>query len=135
MFIFWLFWFLLAIVVGALASSRGRSGFGFFLLALLMSPLIAFAILLALSNKAEEARQEQFRREEHERQLESIKALASTTSPSEAAQSSATASASASVSISDELEKLAALRERGILTDEEFQQQKAIVLNRQTSRP
>lgn len=131
MFIFWLFWFLLAIVVGVLASSRGRSGFGYFLLALVMSPLIAFAILLALSNKAEEARQEQLRREDHERQLESIKALAATSSVTEGSQP--VSSATASLSISDELEKLAVLRDRGVLTDEEFQQQKALILSRQKS--
>lgn len=129
---FWLFWFLVAIVVGAIASSRGRSGFGFFLLALVISPLIAFAILLALGNKSEEARQEQLRREEHERHIESIKFLAAATSPKEAASSSA--SVSSSISMAEELEKLAALRDREILTDEEFQQQKALILSRQTTR-
>ena len=36
--------------------------------------------------------------------------------------------------LDEELEKLAALRDREILTDEEFQQQKALILSRQTTR-
>jgi hypothetical protein len=132
MSLFWLFWIPLAILVGTIASSRGRSGFGFFLLSLVMSPLISFAILLALSNKSEEARQEQFRKEEHQRQLESIRALAAAVAPSEAASSSP--SASSSIAISEELEKLASLRDRGILTDTEFQQQKSLILNQRTTR-
>jgi hypothetical protein len=133
MFFFWFFWLVLAIVVGSLASSRGRSGFGYFLLALVMTPLVGFAILLALNNKAEEARQEQLRREDHERHLESIKALTSTTSGNEAVPSSA--NTHKPVSISDELEKLATLRDKGILSDEEFQQQKSILLNHTASSP
>lgn len=37
-----LFWIVLAIAVGAYASSKGRSGVGFFFLSLLLSPLIGF---------------------------------------------------------------------------------------------
>ena len=129
---FWLFWFVLAIVVGAIAKTRGRSGFGFFLLALVMSPLVAFAILLALSNKSDEARQENLRREEHERHMESIKILAAANSLNEAASSKP--QGSSSISIAEELEKLAALRDRGILTDEEFIQQKSLILDRQAFR-
>ncbi|MCB4365425.1 hypothetical protein KIH07_16905 [Hydrogenophaga taeniospiralis] len=41
-----LIWFLLAIAVGVLASKRGRSGFGWFVIALLLSPLIGFVFVL-----------------------------------------------------------------------------------------
>lgn len=42
------FWAFLALLVGALASSYGRSGFGWFLIALILSPLIGgIALLLA----------------------------------------------------------------------------------------
>jgi hypothetical protein len=41
-------WFLLAIVVGVAASVRGRNGFGWFLLAAVLSPLIAGLLVLAL---------------------------------------------------------------------------------------
>lgn len=43
-----LIWFVLAIVVGAAAGSRGRSGFGWFALAVLLSPLIAGLIVAIL---------------------------------------------------------------------------------------
>lgn len=42
-----LFWFLFSVVVGIAASSRGRSGFGWFVLAMLISPLLA-VILVAV---------------------------------------------------------------------------------------
>jgi len=45
--VFVLFWIGLAIVIGMAAGSRGRSGFGWFLLALVISPLLAL-ILIAL---------------------------------------------------------------------------------------
>lgn len=43
------FWLLLAVLVGVYASSKGRSGVGYFLLAVLLSPLIGFIIVLVLS--------------------------------------------------------------------------------------
>jgi len=43
-----LLWPLLALAVGIWASNKGRSGFGWFLLAILISPLLA-AIFLAVS--------------------------------------------------------------------------------------
>jgi hypothetical protein len=39
------FWIIFAFAVGFIASQRGRSGFGWFLLAILISPLIAVIIL------------------------------------------------------------------------------------------
>lgn len=42
-------WIIFAILVGGYASSKGRSGFGFFLIAALLSPLIGFIIALAVS--------------------------------------------------------------------------------------
>lgn len=48
-FIFWLF---LSIVAGLIASNKGRSGFGFFLLSVILSPLIGIiAALVAGENK------------------------------------------------------------------------------------
>jgi hypothetical protein len=44
---FFVFWFVFAIVVAVIASSRGRSGFGWFLLAMIISPLLG-VILVAL---------------------------------------------------------------------------------------
>src|SRR5688572_13922941 len=45
---FFLFWLLFAIVVGVVASSRGRSGFGWFLLAVVISPLLAIVLVALL---------------------------------------------------------------------------------------
>lgn len=53
------FWIGFAIVVGVAAGGRGRSGVGWFLLALLVSPLLAGLLLLALpplSGAAEQTR-------------------------------------------------------------------------------
>jgi hypothetical protein len=41
-------WFLFSIVVGVAGSSRGRSGAGWFMLALIISPLFAGLLVLAL---------------------------------------------------------------------------------------
>lgn len=49
------FWLLFAVVVGMIASSRGRSGFGWFILACLISPLLAGLFLLLSSNLATKA--------------------------------------------------------------------------------
>ncbi|GLT13866.1 zinc ribbon domain-containing protein [Vibrio algivorus] len=40
------FWIILSIIVGSLATKYGRSGFGFFVLSLLLSPLVGGLILL-----------------------------------------------------------------------------------------
>jgi hypothetical protein len=45
-----LFWFVCAIVVGLIAGSRGRNGFGWFLLAMVISPLLAGILAIALPN-------------------------------------------------------------------------------------
>lgn len=42
------FWLIFAVVVGAIAAGKGRSGFGWFLLAVLISPLIAIIVLIAV---------------------------------------------------------------------------------------
>lgn len=48
MFMF-LGWLILAILVGVYANTKGRSGVGFFLLAVILSPLIGFIIALVIS--------------------------------------------------------------------------------------
>ena len=49
------FWLLFALVVGMIASSRGRSGFGWCILACLISPLLAGIILLLSANRRGQA--------------------------------------------------------------------------------
>ena len=46
------FWFIVSILVAAYASSRNRSGFGWFLLSLIISPLFTFIFLAILPKRA-----------------------------------------------------------------------------------
>jgi hypothetical protein len=52
------FWLGLAIIVGVGANTRGRNGPGWFLLALIISPLLAALLLLALPKKLERPEEE-----------------------------------------------------------------------------
>lgn len=45
---FFLFWVIFSIIVAMFAGRRGRSGAGWLLISLLLSPLIAFLLLLVL---------------------------------------------------------------------------------------
>jgi hypothetical protein len=51
--VFVFFWLLFAVAVGFLASNRGRSGFGWFLIAALLSPLIGAVFLLLTKDLAQ----------------------------------------------------------------------------------
>ena len=136
-FIFLVFWGLLAWGVAALANSRGRSGIGFFLLSFLLSPLLGLIVVLIMTDlvaseaaaslrRRDEESREKLRSEEHERQLESIKAIAATQKPQSA---SAPAFSPIVGSIADEIRKLGQLRTDGMLTDAEFQSQKTLLLD------
>lgn len=135
-FLFLIIWGLLAWGVSALAISRGRSGIGFFLLSFLFSPLLGLVVVLVMSDLAAESAKasarnreaesrERLRREEHERQLESIKAIAT---PQKVDIPHPQASAATSVLVADEIRKLGTLRAEGLLTDLEFQMQKSVLL-------
>lgn len=47
---FFLFWVLFAIAVGAYGSSKGRSGFGWFLFSIILSPLLGFIFCAVASD-------------------------------------------------------------------------------------
>lgn len=57
MFLFIFFWIVLALVVGVLAAGRGRKGFGWTILACLISPPLAAAFLLAIADRSPHARE------------------------------------------------------------------------------
>lgn len=123
--VFVVFWFLGAVGVAYLADSRGRSGIGFLLLSAVFSPLLGLIVVLVSANlRLEEAKAADQRRE-HERQLESIRAIAtannSTTNPDRGLPMGR--------STADELIKLAELRDKGILTEQEFLDQKVVLLS------
>lgn len=113
-------WMLLAVLVGFFADSRGRSGFGFFLVSMLLSPIIGLVIVLVMPNKIQEEKIAEQRREDHELQLASINAIASR----------ANAATEDQLSVADKLIKLGELRDRGLLTDGEFKTQKASLLSK-----
>jgi hypothetical protein len=114
-------WFMFSIVAGIIASSRGRSGFGYFMLSLILSPLIGLILAVAMpslkvpsiSGSTTDARAELERNREHKKQLESLRLQAD---------------ARPTISVADELFKLAGLRDKGILTSDEFEQQKRTLL-------
>ena len=69
-------WLLLAGGVGYLAHTRGRSGFGYFLLAVGLSPLIGLIVVLVsddMTKKAELAKSEE---KDHQRRIEEVRVLA-----------------------------------------------------------
>ncbi|MGF6309943.1 phosphotransferase system glucose/maltose/N-acetylglucosamine-specific IIC component [Bradyrhizobium sp. i1.8.4] len=45
------FWFALSIVVGVAANARGRDGFGWFVLAIVLTPVIALLLVLVMKRK------------------------------------------------------------------------------------
>lgn len=135
-FIFLTVWAGLSWGVAELAISRGRSGVGFFFLSFLVSPLLALIVVLVMNNLVEENAQESKRRHEetrreidrkrdHEKQLESLRAL---TAAQVGHANSQVIETGSPHSVADELTKLAALLDKGILSPEEFKQQKKILL-------
>ena len=50
-------WIVLSILVGVYASSKGRSGIGFFFLSIILSPLIGFIIALIVQPKERQGSQ------------------------------------------------------------------------------
>ena len=74
------------------------------------------------------AEQERVRREEHEKQLEALRAITGSVTPKVAAG----VTSETSTSVADELVKLAQLVERGLLTPDEFSAQKAALLKGRT---
>ena len=115
-------WALLAIGVAVFADSRGRSGFGFFLLSIVLSPLLGLIIVLLTENKTKAAENAEKERLEHERRLAEVKAITA------APVAAAAAMAKGGASVADELKKLAELRDAGVLTEAEFQAQKAATM-------
>jgi hypothetical protein len=136
-FILLIVWGLLALGVAVLAGSRGQSAVGFFLLSLFFSPVLGLIVVLLMKNlndefeeagkRRVEERREFDRQREHEKQLESQRVLAASLATQVRSQ---TVEPQVTRSIADELTNLAALRDRGVLSSEEFEQQKKQLLGR-----
>lgn len=121
-------WFLLSLGVGALASSRGRSGIGFGLLSFVTSPLIGVIVVLIIKDLNAEKDRQYLAKREHEKQLESIKSIAQSNISSPPATKHYVGNQP--FSVADELTKLGALKEKGLLTEEEFSAQKQLLLSK-----
>ena len=119
-------WLVLAIGVAALANSRGRSGSGYFLLSIVLSPLIGLIVVLVTEDLAKKKARDMQEERDHARRIEEVRAIAA--KPAEVAPHATAAAPTRADSIADELTKLAALRDRGVPTAEEFQAQKAGLL-------
>lgn len=117
-------WIILSGVVAYIASSRGRLALDYFLISALLSPLIGLIILLTKSNLAEEMRRTRIRREDQDRHIEELKSAQTLGPPARAAGERT----DSSPLVADELEKLANLRDRGVLSEEEFQTRKSLLL-------
>ena len=138
--IFILFWLLLSAGVGYLASERGRSGVGWALLSVVTSPLLGLIIVLIARDLVVEAAD---RERDEKRHREQLAALSNDRSlqpaplawPEEAVRTdpiaqSKSAQKDVPILVADELQKLAALVDRGLLTSEEFAEQKSRLLGK-----
>ncbi|GAB2703937.1 SHOCT domain-containing protein [Comamonas sediminis] len=139
LFIVLFIWALLAWGVTSLAISRGRSGWGFFLLSFLLSPLVGLIVVLVTKDLAAERQQyserqrdeylrTKEREREHEKQLESLRAISS----AQPKAFTGPLTSAPTISVADELSKLVNLRDQGVLTAEEFDQQKRALLSSST---
>ena len=122
-------WFALAIGVGFWADSKKRNGFGWGLLSLVISPLLGAIILFFVTLKDQEKlekegqlQQQANADQERRRQVELEAEARRTTVGAE--------------EITREVEKLFALRENGLLTEQEFTDRKhSIILTLASKKP
>lgn len=151
--LFFLFWFACAIGVGVLADSRGRTGFGWFLVAVVLSPLLAFILVLVCRDVKKEADANLREDRRHEEQMAALTRGAQTLTPpappidirSWGATQGSVAAAGLTAAherppggpelVGTELEKLSALVDKGRLTIDEFNNQKARLLGKSAIAP
>lgn len=136
--IIFIFWVLFSIGVGFLANERGRSGIGWTLLSIITSPFLGILLVLLTRDLKVEAQSQQREEMRHKEQLIALSGTKQTISEQYRntgvkwvrpnADNSAT-ERHAPILVADELEKLANLKERGLLTSEEFSTQKARLLS------
>lgn len=106
-------WIVLSFFVGLLGSDRNIGFWGSLFISLLLSPVIGLLVTLFSKTDADTKR-EYLSIKLQKEQLEESKKKNNNTS---------------TYSVSDELEKLYNLKEKGVLTEEEYNNQKATLLN------
>lgn len=118
-----LFWLAFAGGVGALASSRGRSGAGWFVIALACSPVLGAFMLLVSPDLKQQAANTQFGVAQMWRQQEFQRAQAAEhyrLAQAEAARANAEQARVTGPEFAVALEKLRRLYEKGLLTEVEY---------------
>jgi hypothetical protein len=124
-----IFWLLLSAGVGMLADSRGRSWFGFFLLAVFLSPLLGLIVVLVMRDEKKALEDARDRQLGEDRRMQELKTMAGAVAKTNIDPTPRPVAVPvAQRSVADELSKLASLRDSGVLTDAEFQAQKALLL-------
>lgn len=106
-----LVWVVLAILVGVLADSRGRSGIAWVLFSLILSPLIGLVVVMVMQDLRKASVDLADKRADRDAHLVALQAAHAP-----------------KVGVADELERLDELRKRGLLTDAQFDAQKAKLL-------
>jgi len=106
-------WITFSVLVGLLGSDRKIGFWGSFLLSIILSPLIALIItLLSKSLKQQRVDDEILQNQKEQTRLLAEKSDINL------------------VSIADEIEKLLKLKDKGLLTEDEFQQAKQRLINK-----
>lgn len=103
MFIIWIF---LALICGAIGSSRKMGFWGVFFVSLLLSPVVGILVAIFAKSKKDHLRELEM--------LEAVKRQANNTTPN--------------VSIADELEKIQRLRDAGTISEEEYNKMRSNLL-------
>jgi phosphate/sulfate permease len=123
------FWIGFAIAVGFWADSKGRNGFGWGLLSLVISPLLGAIILFFVSLKDQENAEAQKNAEKEAATAEERRLQAE----AEAERRRTTIGAN---EFAAEIEKFFGLKENGLLTDQEFTERKqSLILALSTKKP
>jgi hypothetical protein len=116
-------WVIFAVIVGAAASGRGRSVAGWIVLAILISPLLALILLVVMPN----LRDQRARDAAHGQQLQQLAAIAAGQT---AAPQPISAPAESRENPMVTLTTLADMRDRGLITIDEFVAKKVELLAR-----
>lgn len=106
-------WITFSLFVGMLGDDRKIGFWGSFLLSIILSPIIA--LIITMFSKT--LKQQRIDDEILENQKEQTRLLAEK-------------SENNTISIADEIEKLISLKDKGLLTEEEFQQAKQRLINK-----
>lgn len=94
-------WIALSVLCGIYAGNKGKSFFGYFLLAIFLSPLVGFVAAYVIEDESKTFKSNEIKNNNQDK---------------------------INNSVSDEIIKLNELKEKGILTEEEFNDQKNKIL-------